>query len=618
MATYFASSNNQRDSASNVYPRELPDSYSQAPIPSNSMVYYMNCPPSSGRYPNEMAVNSQRHSDCVVTSQEEVSNSAPPKQEILSNLDTSRIGLHDFSTNSWRDGGTILTHPVDGPSSIIHGGQSLHGKGLSLSLRTQIPYGTKMCPVGYLNPNPRFLFFGPNSSTSFNGGSPNCSSGDNENCHREQIRNSGYMLHDGNAELGKSDSSRYELYDMGRVIPDSRYVKAAQQLLDELVNVRKALKQRKSEKDPAEIGNEVSSMVGEEHSKPEESSNDNANDLSAAERQDLQSKLMKLLTLLDEIDGRYKQYDLQMRMAMSSFDSSAGPGSARPYTALALQAISCHFRCLRDAIKDQIRATRKTLGQQETSARRGAGISRLRYVDQQLRQQKALQQLGMMQQHTWRPQRGLPETSVSILRAWLFEHFLHPYPKDFEKIMLARQTGLTRSQVSNWFINARVRLWKPMVEQMYKEDAGNVEMGSSSSTGNAATEAAEGDSTRPREDVLQSAASMSTEMAGPCLTAMVSFGNHGCSDAFPNPRMLKFSEGPTAGVDSCGVLQGVCRQPDGGNDPNSISTSSIRPDHGDRNPSGAGLRGWKRAGLDSMFLSLARPDEARSEVQSQY
>lgn len=24
-------------------------------------------------------------------------------------------------------------------------------------------------------------------------------------------------------------------------------------------------------------------------------------------------------------------------------------------------------------------------------------------------------------------------------------------------------------QVSNWFINARVRLWKPMIEDMYEE-----------------------------------------------------------------------------------------------------------------------------------------------------
>lgn len=79
------------------------------------------------------------------------------------------------------------------------------------------------------------------------------------------------------------------------------------------------------------------------------------------------------------------------------------------------------------------------------------------------------------------------------------------YPNDSEKLMLASQTGLTKNQVislelipsgatcfhcraraynmfqcmgfhfplvqvSNWFINARVRLWKPMIEEMYKEE----------------------------------------------------------------------------------------------------------------------------------------------------
>lgn len=128
-----------------------------------------------------------------------------------------------------------------------------------------------------------------------------------------------------------------------------------------------------------------------------------------------------------QVDRRYKQYYHQMQIVVSSFDVVAGCGAAKPYTAVALQTISRHFRCLRDAITGQIRATQKSLGEQgATGSIKGVGITRLRYVDQQLRQQRALQQLGMMQQHAWRPQRGLPETSVSILRAWLFEHFLHP------------------------------------------------------------------------------------------------------------------------------------------------------------------------------------------------
>lgn len=130
--------------------------------------------------------------------------------------------------------------------------------------------------------------------------------------------------------------------------------------------------------------------------------------------------------LLLQVDRRYKQYYHQMQIVVSSFDVIAGSGAAKPYTALALQTISQHFRCLRDAISGQIRATRKSLGEQDSSINQGMGIARLRYIDQQLRQQRAMQQFGMMQQHAWRPQRGLPESSVSVLRAWLFEHFLHP------------------------------------------------------------------------------------------------------------------------------------------------------------------------------------------------
>ncbi|KAE8729395.1 Homeobox protein BEL1-like protein [Hibiscus syriacus] len=134
------------------------------------------------------------------------------------------------------------------------------------------------------------------------------------------------------------------------------------------------------------------------------------------------------------------------------------------------RTISKHFRCLEDAMSKQIKATSKSLGEVDCLGAKIEG-SRLRYVDHQLRQQRVLQQLGMAQHNNaLKPQRGLPERAVCVLRAWLFEHFLHQYPQDSDKHMLAKQTGLTRSQLSNWFINARVRLWKPMVEEMYNEE----------------------------------------------------------------------------------------------------------------------------------------------------
>jgi hypothetical protein len=127
------------------------------------------------------------------------------------------------------------------------------------------------------------------------------------------------------------------------------------------------------------------------------------------------------------VEQRYRQYHGQMQAVSSSFEAAAGAGSARTYTALALLTISRQFRFLRDAIAAQVRAASRALGEDDAGVGGGRTVgSRLRYIDHQLRQQRALQQLGMMQGGAWRPQRGLPERSVSILRAWLFEHFLHP------------------------------------------------------------------------------------------------------------------------------------------------------------------------------------------------
>ncbi|KAL3532171.1 hypothetical protein ACH5RR_005692 [Cinchona calisaya] len=259
---------------------------------------------------------------------------------------------------------------------------------------------------------------------------------------------------------------------MQSVLLSSKYLKAAQELLDEVVNVGKEASAK------GVNHNGQSKNIGESSGIPaagdgqngrENSASKRGSELTTAEKQEIQMKKAKLVNMLDEVEQRYRQYHHQMQIVISWFEQAAGIGSAKTYTALALQTISKQFRCLKDAILGQIRAAGKSLGEEDSLGGKIEG-SRLKFVDNQLRQQRALQQLGMIQHNAWRPQRGLPERSVSVLRAWLFEHFLHPYPKDSDKIMLAKQTGLTRSQVSNWFINARVRLWKPMVEEMYSEE----------------------------------------------------------------------------------------------------------------------------------------------------
>ncbi|TQD73789.1 hypothetical protein C1H46_040680 [Malus baccata] len=300
---------------------------------------------------------------------------------------------------------------------------------------------------------------------------------------------------------------------MQSVLLSSKYLKAAQELLDEFVNVGNGMRTELPKK-----GNGQQSKAAAESSMAEardgsvggEGSGKRAAELSTAERQEIQMKKGKLINMLEEVDQRYRQYHRQMQMVISSFEQAAGIGSARTYTALALQTISKQFRCLKDAITNQIRSANKSLGEEDSVGGKIEG-SRLKYVDHQLRQQRALQQLGMVQHNAWRPQRGLPERSVSVLRAWLFEHFLHPYPKDSDKHMLAKQTGLTRSQVSNWFINARVRLWKPMVEEMYLEEAKEQEKNGSSEKMSKSNEDSASKSTAPQDTENQTTSTFNSK-----------------------------------------------------------------------------------------------------------
>lgn len=246
---------------------------------------------------------------------------------------------------------------------------------------------------------------------------------------------------------------------------NSKYLGPAQELLNEFCSLgTKQSDLRKVIKNP----NKTNQWEEENGS----TSSSKKQTLYALDLLDLQKRKSKLLSMLEEVDRRYRHYCDQMKAVVSSFEAIAGNGAAKVYSALASKAMSKHFRCLRDGIVGQIQETKKAMGEKDTAA---PGMTkgetpRLRLLDQTLRQQRAFQQMSMMESHPWRPQRGLPERSVSVLRAWLFEHFLHPYPSDVDKHILARQTGLSRSQVSNWFINARVRLWKPMVEEMYLEE----------------------------------------------------------------------------------------------------------------------------------------------------
>lgn len=193
----------------------------------------------------------------------------------------------------------------------------------------------------------------------------------------------------------------------------------------------------------------------------------------------------KLLGLLSELESRQEHYFQELTRVAASFEPAMGPAATEGYTSLMSQAMSRHFRNLRRSILRKLAAVSMppappTLWVDPDSeeeedddddcdydpARRVCQedvVSRLVQRTKQAAATRAAEQVC-------RPLRGLPEESVAVLRAWLFDHFLDPYPSDNEKLRLAVSTGLSRRQISNWFINARVRLWKPMIEEMYNDE----------------------------------------------------------------------------------------------------------------------------------------------------
>ncbi|CAD5194550.1 BEL1-like homeodomain protein 4 isoform X1 [Musa acuminata AAA Group] len=172
----------------------------------------------------------------------------------------------------------------------------------------------------------------------------------------------------------------------------------------------------------------------------------------------------QLLTLLQLVDHSYNHCLDQIQNAVTSFLClSQSSTSENTPARFALHTVSSLYKSLRKRITSQI----LTIDQHPSIA--WANENEGSYESSLIQKQWALRQLKKSGQQSWRPQRGLPEKSVSVLRAWLFENFLHPYPKDNEKHSLAIKSGLTKGQVSNWFINARVRIWKPMIEEMCAE-----------------------------------------------------------------------------------------------------------------------------------------------------
>lgn len=69
---------------------------------------------------------------------------------------------------------------------------------------------------------------------------------------------------------------------------------------------------------------------------------------------------------------------------------------------------------------------------------------------------------------------NLSRQATGILKLWLHDNFEHPYPSEKEKEELMVTCDINLPQLNNWFINTRVRYWKPLVEKLFNENKAQI------------------------------------------------------------------------------------------------------------------------------------------------
>ncbi|KAL5728828.1 hypothetical protein ACHQM5_001865 [Ranunculus cassubicifolius] len=242
----------------------------------------------------------------------------------------------------------------------------------------------------------------------------------------------------------------YRPVEFSHLLSESKYLHAIQKILAEIASYSFG----DQDYQDVSLANRISALESDDLS------HSPIDARSVARRQNVEARRAQLLAMLQAVDCKFGQCLEEMHTVVSSFNI-ATELDPQKHTRFAINTVSVLYKSLRERMVSQIMMIGEALNNLCTKDERS-------FESTFIQRQWALQQ--MRKDHpSWRPQRGLPEKSVSVLREWMFQNFLHPYPKDSEKHILAARSGLTRSQVSNWFINARVRLWKPLIEEMYME-----------------------------------------------------------------------------------------------------------------------------------------------------
>jgi len=133
------------------------------------------------------------------------------------------------------------------------------------------------------------------------------------------------------------------------------------------------------------------------------------------------------LSLASQLESRRERYFGELGRVVSSFEPALGDGAAAAYTPLMARAMARHFGNLRRAILRRLRIHAAAAARR--SLRRGIEEDDEEVTEElveRVARRTKLAAAARAEQASWRPLRGLPDGSVAVLRAWLFDHFLHP------------------------------------------------------------------------------------------------------------------------------------------------------------------------------------------------
>jgi len=136
-----------------------------------------------------------------------------------------------------------------------------------------------------------------------------------------------------------------------------------------------------------------------------------------------------VFSLASQLESRRERYFGELGRVVSSFEPALGDGSAAAYTSLMARAMARHFGNLRRVILRRLRL--HAVAAARRSLRRGGEEDHdeeevTEELVERVARRTKLAAAARAEQASWRPLSGLPDGSVAVLRAWLFDHFLHP------------------------------------------------------------------------------------------------------------------------------------------------------------------------------------------------